>query len=192
MTAVPVADLTPYPGNPRRGDVEVIADSLRANGQYRPIVVQTSTGHVLAGNHTLAAARSLGWKQIDVHYVDCDDETARRIVLADNRTADKGHYDIEALTALLADVPDLDGTGYTDDDLAALLASLDTEPELPADDDTKPAPAAGLSYALAFDNEKQQDEWFAFVRWLRLTYTDRDTVGSRLTEYLQATAGNRD
>lgn len=53
-----------YPLNPRRGDVNAIADSLQHHGQYRPIVVQKSTNFVLAGNHTLKAARKLGWTRI--------------------------------------------------------------------------------------------------------------------------------
>lgn len=32
---VALCDLTPWPGSPRRGDVSLIADSLRLNGQYR-------------------------------------------------------------------------------------------------------------------------------------------------------------
>src|SRR5215210_3891610 len=62
--AVSVADLRPYPANPRRGNVEAIKASLRAHGQYRPIVVNRPTMQVLAGNHTLEAVRQLGWKEI--------------------------------------------------------------------------------------------------------------------------------
>lgn len=119
-------ELTPYHRNPRRGDIPAIMDSLRVNGQYRPIVVNLGrqTGRpleVLAGNHTLAAARELGWTQITATTIDVDDQQAARIVAADNRTADLGDYDTDALTGLLADLDNLDGTGYTDDDLTALL-----------------------------------------------------------------------
>ena len=63
----PVADLRPYHRNPRRGDVAQIARSLKRTGQYRPIVANKGThtgrpGEVLAGNHTLAAARVLRWQ----------------------------------------------------------------------------------------------------------------------------------
>lgn len=40
---VPVADLHPYARNPRRGNVEVIVESLERNGQYRPVVVNKRT-----------------------------------------------------------------------------------------------------------------------------------------------------
>ena len=77
--AVAVDTLVPYGANPRRGDVSRIAESLSVNGQYRPIVVREQTREVLAGNHTLAAAKSLGWGEIAATFVSCDDEQAKRI-----------------------------------------------------------------------------------------------------------------
>jgi hypothetical protein len=127
VTQESICDLALYPGNPRRGDVSLIQESLATNGQYRPIVVQRSTSHVLAGNHTLQAAQLLGWTQIDVHWVDVDDATARRIVLADNRTSDAGTYDDRALLELLATLPDLAGSGYDQDELQALTDLLDDD-----------------------------------------------------------------
>jgi ParB-like chromosome segregation protein Spo0J len=61
---VAIDDLTPFPGNPRRGAVAAIKESLEQKGQYRPIVVRRQTMEVLAGNHTLQAAKELGWKEI--------------------------------------------------------------------------------------------------------------------------------
>ncbi|RJO69793.1 hypothetical protein D5S18_28240 [Nocardia panacis] len=190
MTLVAVSKLTPFPGNPRRGDVPGIAESLKSNGQFRPIVVQKATGYVLAGNHTMQAAISLGWDKIDVHWVDCDHDRAKKIVLADNRLADKGRYDIAALTDLLQDVADLEGTGYTEDELNAMLDQL--EPQDPDLLDDKPGLGNPvISYNLIFDDEQQQDVWFEFTKWLKRTYSDKDTVAERLTEYLEATAGER-
>jgi DNA modification methylase len=124
---VPVALLRTYHRNPRRGDVEAIRRSLRVNGQYRPVVVNrgTHTGRpdeVLAGNHTLMAAREEGWATVAACFVDVDDDQAARIVAADNRTADLGAYDEAVLAELLRELPDLEGTGYTEEDLAALVA----------------------------------------------------------------------
>ena len=121
---VSVKDLAYFPGNPRRGDVAMIAESLKANGQYRPLIVQKSTGHVLSGNHTLRAAIDLGFERIDVVFADVDDVTAKRIVLVDNRSADAATYSQDDLAALLASVDDFTGTGYTTDDLARLVAPL--------------------------------------------------------------------
>jgi ParB-like chromosome segregation protein Spo0J len=73
---VPIGDLKPFPRNPRRSDLAAIKESLLKNGQYRPIVVNRPTTEVLAGNHTLQAAKELGWSEIAVTYVECD--VARR------------------------------------------------------------------------------------------------------------------
>jgi site-specific DNA-methyltransferase (adenine-specific) len=135
---VPIADLRPFASNPRRGDLKAIADSLRANGQYRPIVARRQTGEVLAGNHTLRAARDLGWTEIAATFVDCTDEQAKRIVLADNRTNDLAAYDDSALVELLQGLPSLEGTGYDQEALEQLLDELDPEPLL---EDEVPPPS---------------------------------------------------
>lgn len=125
---VAIDDLIPYPKNPRRGRVTTIAESLASHGQYRPIVANRRTKHVLAGNHTLQAAKRLGWTTIAVAWVDVDDEDEARIVLADNRASDLATYDDGILVALLRSLPDLDGTGYTPADLDALEGLFDPTP----------------------------------------------------------------
>ena len=126
--AVPIDQLNHYGRNPRKGDVAAIAESLEHNGQYKPIVVRTGTMEVLAGNHTLKAAKELGWKNIAATFVDVDDDQAARIVLVDNRTNDLAGYDDEALAGMLADLPDLKGTGFTVDAVEALVHGLEQEP----------------------------------------------------------------
>lgn len=131
--AVPLQDLKPYARNARRGDLGAIIDSLETHGQYKTITVRAKTNEVLAGNHTLAAAKEIGWDQIAVTFVDVDDDTAARIVLVDNRTSDLGTYDDDALVGLLQGLQEteeeLEGTGYSDDDLAALLEQMDDIPD---------------------------------------------------------------
>jgi hypothetical protein len=119
---VPIESLTLHPANPRRGDVDAIAESLIRNGQFAPVVVQSQTRYVLAGNHTVQAAWKIGWAEIDAVLIDVDDDDAYRIMLAANRTADKAAYDTDALVELLSYVDgDLAGTGYTAFDVQALI-----------------------------------------------------------------------
>lgn len=129
--ATPINDLKPHPNNVRQGDIGAISQSLEQHGQYRPIVVQRSTGFILAGNHTYKAAISLKWKQIAATYVDCDDEQALRILLIDNRANDLASYDDSALVEMLKGLMDtelkLEGTGFDPDDLDQLLKDLDME-----------------------------------------------------------------
>jgi len=127
--------IKPYAKNPRKGNVDLIAESLENYGQYKPITVNSRTKEILAGNHTYAAAQKLGWETIAVTYVDVDDATAAKIVAIDNKTSDSGVYDTEKLLELLGDLPDLQATGYEQDDLDSLLALLDeqTTPGLGSD-----------------------------------------------------------
>jgi DNA modification methylase len=154
--AHPVAELHLLPGNPRRGDVDAVARSLERFGQRKPIVARRD-GTVVAGNHTLQAVQRLGWPEIAVVWVDDDDATAKAFALADNRTAELGSYDDEALAAMVAEVGAVDmellgAAGYSDADLAALLGKVnpgagidappaltepDAVPELPTDAQSK-------------------------------------------------------
>jgi len=141
---VPVADLEFYPGNARTHDDAALRESMATNGQYRPIVANTRTRQVLAGNGTLAAARALGWGQVAVTWVDVDEDAARRIVLVDNRANDLAGYDEAMLLAMLRDVPDMTGTGYDADYLDALLSRVDATvagEDAPDDDEIPDVPS---------------------------------------------------
>ncbi|MFD7573295.1 hypothetical protein ACFV6U_22635 [Streptomyces sp. NPDC059810] len=139
-----LADLTPFPGNAKRGDVRAILESLRRNGQYRALVTRELPGAplvVLAGNHTAQALHAHGagdcgheacgvcgndpaWTPAArCEVVVCDEDTARRINLVDNRAADLGSYDPDDLAELLSFLnEDYSGTGYQDADVERLLA----------------------------------------------------------------------
>jgi site-specific DNA-methyltransferase (adenine-specific) len=128
----------------RQGDVGAISESLKLHGQYRPIVVQKSTGHILAGNHTYKAAKALKWKQIAATYVDVTDDQAVRILLMDNRANDLASYDDPALAEILKQLMEteqrLEGTGFDPDDLEQLLRDIDAEqlPTVMGDPDDVP------------------------------------------------------
>jgi len=157
---VPVDAIRTHPRNPRRGDLDALVGSIAKNGFYGAIVVQRSTGFILAGNHRYLAAKKAGYTEVPVLYVDVDDKTARRILLADNRTSDLATYDDAALAELLTELRvehDLMGSGYSDGDVDKLLKQLGAEtaevdvldeesaaleddevPELPQEADSKP------------------------------------------------------
>lgn len=129
----PIDCVSQHPRNPNSGDVDEIVASILKNGMYRPIYAQKSTGHILAGNTTHTACLQLGAKQIPVVWLDVDDQTATRILLADNRVAELAHRDEGLLLALLDDLaPERDdlallGTGYSTRDMDKLRA-IDDEP----------------------------------------------------------------
>jgi site-specific DNA-methyltransferase (adenine-specific) len=150
--SVAIDTLQGLPGNPRKGDVDAVAESLKRFGQRKPIVARKDDGTIIAGNHTWQAAKKLGWKEIAVAYVGDDDTTAQAYALADNRTAELGSYDEQALKDLIDKVaavdPDLVRTaGWSDDAVKELVDKIESElpkelnedvvPEVPVEAKTK-------------------------------------------------------
>ncbi|MBS2031961.1 MAG: DNA modification methylase [Deltaproteobacteria bacterium] len=131
--------LSPDPANVRRhGDrnIEAIKASLRRFGQQKPIVVD-GDGVVRAGNCTLAAAKSLGWTEIAVVRTELTGADAAAFAIADNRTAELAEWEDAQLVRLLEQVG-LEGTGFTDDDLAELLDATREPAPLQGDPDEIP------------------------------------------------------
>jgi DNA modification methylase len=130
--AFAIDDLNLLPGNPRRGNVDAVARSLEAFGQRKPVVARRSDRVVIAGNHTLQAARALGWSEIAVVWVDDDEVTSKAFALADNRTAELGDYDQELLAELISKVGSVDAellvaSGWSEEAVAELVAALEPE-----------------------------------------------------------------
>lgn len=162
--SVPIEDLIPHPNNVRRGNLSIITESLRVNGQYRPIVVQRGTNTIIAGNHTFLAAKDLGWAEISATFVDVDDKAAIRIMLADNRTAELASNDEAALLELLQSLSeDILGSGYDEDDVEDLIfkveGSLGTMTDaLSASERFSEYEARGVkSIVLPFDNAEYEE-----------------------------------
>jgi ParB-like chromosome segregation protein Spo0J len=144
---VPLSSVTQHPDNPRQGDAGTIAASLSRFGQMKPIVVQRSTGWIVAGNHTWQGATMAGelervldtgpgedWTHVAAVFVDLDDLEAKAYAIADNRTSDLGTYDDDRLARILSELAEADslvGVGYDRDDVDERLASL--SPMIPTD-----------------------------------------------------------
>jgi ParB-like chromosome segregation protein Spo0J len=127
---IPIAELTRFPGNARRGDVAKIRASIRRLGQYRSLVVRDHDGKltILAGNHTSRAMTAEGYETARCEVITCTDDDAVRINIADNKIGelpdpDTGErYDRMSLAEQLAYLDgDFDGTGWTAEEAAALL-----------------------------------------------------------------------
>ncbi|HCD1917721.1 TPA: ParB N-terminal domain-containing protein [Corynebacterium striatum] len=161
MTMTPISQLKFYPGNARRGDIDLIAESLQRLGQYKPVVVNTGgkepelANVILAGNHTVMAAQRLGWDTVDVHLVDLDAETAKRVVIVDNRANDVATYEVEELVNLLTELPDLEATGFDRDELDAMLEALDDLDEEVPDRPADPKPD-GFNLLIECDSVEEQ------------------------------------
>lgn len=125
IETVSVEDLKVHPNNPRKGNLKALSESLEVNGFYGAIIAQKSTGYILAGNHRYMASREKGVTELPVIWVDVDENQAKKILLADNRTSDLAIYDEEELADLLQSLDNLEGVGYSEKDLNMLLGIED-------------------------------------------------------------------
>lgn len=128
---IPVGELHAHPENPNRGDVNAIAESLEQHGQYRSVVANKD-GTILAGHHVWQAAKNIKMGTLRVDVVDADENSARKILLADNRIADLGAgADTEALLAVLLNLDDdLLGTGFDEAYVKMLEEQVAGAPDL--------------------------------------------------------------
>jgi site-specific DNA-methyltransferase (adenine-specific) len=107
IETVLIDDLDLDPRNARKHDaknLKAIADSLDQFGQRKPIVVWGRT--VVAGNGTMAAARSLGWTEISIARVpdDWSSDQVKAYALADNRSAELAVWDEQVLASQLLEL----------------------------------------------------------------------------------------
>jgi len=122
-----ISTLVHHPKNPRHGNLDAISDSIDHNGWYGAVIVQKGSNQILAGNHRILAAKRSGMATVPVIELDIDDDLALRVLLADNKTNDLASYDDEQLVEILQELSAADnlaGSGYSENDLRVLLASM--------------------------------------------------------------------
>ena len=129
-----VSDLIPYARNARTHSdeqVDKIAASIREFGFLNPVITDGDNG-IVAGHGRIMAAKKLGMEEVPtVEAAHLTDAQRRAYILADNRLALDAGWDDELLRVEFTELQDagfdLNLTGFTDDEIAAL--EPDPEPE---------------------------------------------------------------
>lgn len=153
-----ISGLTPDPTNRRLHGTKnagMMVNALHEVGFARSIVVDEA-GVILAGNGIVEAAAEAGIERVQV--VEADGETIvavrrtgltpeqkTRLALFDNRAAELAEWDLEQLTRDLAETPDLLAGLWQEEELAELLAGVNTPPPtLNGDPDAVPPTAPAI------------------------------------------------
>jgi hypothetical protein len=135
---------------------------------------------IYAGNQRYRAAVDLGWKEIPcIVENDLSIEVMRKRSLLDNHTFGKwdmdvlaNKWDIDELLSvgqsLLSEmkIPDLANIG--EDNFEEENGSVEKESSY------------HIKYELIFDDEQQQDKWYAFLKHLKDRY-EGETIAERIT-----------
>lgn len=117
-----LADVHPAPWNVRTGHaVEAIAESMAVNGVRQPLHVWAYQAGkelprpwcLVAGEGRYHAHQQRGDEIVVVVPHDFDSlQSAKRFSIADNRLTDRSRFDLAPLRAQLAELPELEGTGF--------------------------------------------------------------------------------
>ncbi len=130
----PIDRLVPYARNARTHSDEQIAQiaaSIVEFGFNNAVLVDTKAG-IIAGHGRVLAARKLGLERVPVVVLDHLTETQKRAyILADNRASDAAGWNDEILRKELEELKDADVDlsvlGFSDEDVASLLAEVAPE-----------------------------------------------------------------
>jgi len=135
----PIDSLTPWDRNPRRNDgaVESVAHSITRFGFGAPIIARASDRVIIGGHTRYKAAQKLGLDKVPVRFLDLDPAEAAALALADNKLGELAEWDDAGVAAILAELEaqgaPIDGLGWDDDELMALLGD-GLEAATPADE----------------------------------------------------------
>lgn len=138
-------DIQPAPRNPKGHDLADLKSSVERFGYVEPIVLDERTGRLVAGHgrvEYLLAAQEMDEKapeglQTDKKgrwlvpvlrgWASRSDAEAEAFLVASNRITEKGGWDTDILAELIAELaegPGLEGTGFSPEELADLIAQL--------------------------------------------------------------------
>jgi DNA modification methylase len=147
-----IEKLIPYARNSRtHSDEQVlqIASSIKEWGWTTPVLID-ETGQIIAGHGRVMAGKKLGIKEVPVMIAkDWSEAKKKAYVIADNKLALNAGWDNSILALELAELKEFDFdlglTGFSDDELSALLkpevldgnTEDDAVPEVPEEPKTK-------------------------------------------------------
>lgn len=150
------------PANARRHDrknLEIIKGSLLRFGQQSPLIV-CKDNLVRKGNGTLEAAKSLGWKKIDVIVTNLTGAELAAYGIADNRSSDSSDWDDPALAKILSEIQIEDeelveACGFSEDEIKKLI----DESTGMEDDKGSSSSGSGKVELIASPVSVEGDEW---------------------------------
>lgn len=186
----PVNELLPYARNSRTHSPEQVSQIVRSIQQFgftNPILCDEA-GQIIAGHGRVMAAKKLSLTKVPVITARGWSEAQKKAyVIADNKLALNAGWDLEVLASEIKALDDMDFdltlTGFSADELGDLIIDLNPEEKEGGKDGEL---NTVIQFNIVFDDEGQQEKWFQFVRRLKATFPDDETLGQRLAKFIDA------
>jgi ParB-like chromosome segregation protein Spo0J len=194
---VKLSELKAWDKNPRvipQKAVDKLIATIKGVGKWgAPLLIQKGSNRIIAGHTRIKAAEQMGLDEVPCMFIDCTDEEADILAVADNRLGQETEWDFEALAGVLKGMGDEASrllTGFDAHEIEPLLAADWTPPTI------GPLPGEGGSGA---DGEgavepieltrEERATFAAAVEWARKLWGEDLTEGeivARLSERFTA------
>lgn len=179
--------------------IERLTKSIKEFGFLVPCVVKTRPDgkfDLAAGHGRIVAAKRAGLKSVPVVVADHLSPTQfKAFVIADNKLAEMGEWDMNLLKAELSELRldgfDVEALGFDADEADRLLGVIAGDN---GGDDGGGAGDDGsegeekklqtnIAYNIIFDTDAQQQTWFSFLRYLKAE-VEGESIGARLRVFI--------
>lgn len=188
ITSVSLEALIPYARNSRtHSDEQVaqIAASIKEFGWTNPVLIDADHG-IIAGHGRVMAARKLGLDKVPCIVLShLSDAQKKALIIADNKLALNAGWDTEMLSVEIDELRDLNFDinllGFEQQELNDLIGTPNLPPETVDEKDLNYT----IQYNIVFDEEEQQEDWYGFVRFLKESLPDAETLGQRLQIFIR-------
>ncbi len=180
--------LKPFPGNPNTHPDEQIAElvaSMHTDGWTRTAVV-TDKNVILAGHGAVEAAKLAGLEEISVSVAKgWSIDAQKAYVIKDNQLALNSTRNDDELNKLLRELAESGEIDMSELGLSEyeLKRRLDASTDDNTDSEGDGGPGIVIQYQIIFDDEAQQEKWYAFMRHVRTGFA-ADTFAEALADWI--------
>lgn len=206
---VNVADIKPYPNNPRINDdaISMVAVSIQEFGFQVPIILD-NTNIIVAGHSRWLAAKSLKLDKVPAIYVtNLTEAQIKAFRIMDNKAAEQSKWNFDKLAKEIESLEKLncnmDSIGFDLLDIEKIKWSLpeftngegqteesfsDSGEKLERDETLSSSNSTGnpvIQYNLIFNTEEEQQLWYSYLRMLKSKYPTLITISERIVKDLQ-------
>ena len=181
-----LSELKEYDANSRTHSpeqIEQLQRSIKEFGFTSPVLFDENN-ILVAGHARCIAAANLGMNEVPAIFVDgLTAEQRSALVIADNKLALNAGWNFDALKSEMGFLNDagydLDLTGFDETEIESFIGEPD------AFDNDFSNNGVIIQYNIIFDDEGQQNAWFAMVKDLKSQYTGTETLGEAIKLYAE-------